>query len=62
MSLLFRLFIFPLGLGELEALTWRVKMSLGAKINEPTQRVEVSQLGVLAAGKETLIFRVLHPI
>ena len=46
----------------LEVSTRRVMMTLVVEINEPTRRVGISQLGVLAAGKETLIFRVLHPI
>ena len=55
MSLFFKLVVSSCG-------TRRVGKVLATEVNEPTRRVKVLQLGELAFGKETLNFRVLHPI
>ena len=46
----------------MEAPTRRVEVVLAAGFYEATRRVEEPQLGKLTAGKETLIFKLLHPI
>ena len=61
-NLFFQFFKFSFWTRLVGASTQHVEMFLVAGFNLATRQVEAPQLDVLADGKETLIFRVLHPI